>query len=221
MPFYQIKNAFVNLYLIESGDEFVLIDTGIAKSGPRVVLRKLEAIGKQPNAIKHILITHADPDHTGGLAELQRLTGAQSHSHKIEADAIARGTYARASKAKGTQRFVTDVVGKLLMPTPKAARIDRVFEEATLLPFVGGIRAIPTPGHTPGHMSYYFEREGVLFAGDSLNASTGKLRCSDGPFMWNYQAACESVRKQAQLQPRVVCCGHGVVLRETEIVFPA
>jgi len=79
---------------------------------------------------------------------------------------------------------------------------------------------LATPGHTPGHCSFYAPAYGVLFAGDSLMAFGGSLSCSDGPVTWDYARGRESVQLQATLGARMVCCGHGPVLRDEQIRFP-
>lgn len=83
----QIENTFVNLWLIVEPDGLTLIDTGLARSGPRKVLAEIAATGRQPADLKRILITHTDPDHTGGAAELKRLTGARVYARSLIAHA--------------------------------------------------------------------------------------------------------------------------------------
>jgi glyoxylase-like metal-dependent hydrolase (beta-lactamase superfamily II) len=60
----------------------------------------------------------------------------------------------------------------------------------------------------------------VLFAGDSLIATGGRLRFIDSPFTWDFARGKESVRLQAALSPRMICCGHGPVIRNTPIPLP-
>ena len=62
-PIRQLSNQFVNLYLIEEPEGLTLVDAGIAKSGPKLVLRTIAELGKHPTELRSILITHADPDH--------------------------------------------------------------------------------------------------------------------------------------------------------------
>lgn len=88
---HQLNNRFVNLYLIVEPDGLTLVDTGLAKSGPKMVLEQIAKLGKQPGDLKRILITHADPDHTGGAAALKAKTGAKLYASRVEAKAIEAG----------------------------------------------------------------------------------------------------------------------------------
>ena len=88
--FHRLSNAFVNLYLIEEPNEtngLTLIDAGLAKSATQLVLRKIAELGRQPNDLKRILITHADADHYGSAAELKAITGARLYASAAEAEA--------------------------------------------------------------------------------------------------------------------------------------
>ena len=80
-------------------------------------------------------------------------------------------------------------------------------------------QAIPTPGHTPGHVAFFRSSDRVLITGDAVLAVnlnsvrdllTGTHRVSGPPHIstWNWPAAKESVAVLAGLEPRVVACGH-------------
>ena len=79
---------------------------------------------------------------------------------------------------------------------------------------------IHTPGHTPGHVSFFRPRDRVLITGDAvvmlkLNSVSGLLqgkRGLDGPpwyTSWNWSTVKESVAKLARLEPNVLATGHG------------
>jgi glyoxylase-like metal-dependent hydrolase (beta-lactamase superfamily II) len=81
------------------------------------------------------------------------------------------------------------------------------------LAIAGGIRALHTPGHTPGHLAFLLPRDGgVLFAGDAA-ANVFRLGMPIGMFTADRQQAKESVRKLAALEFEVACFGHGRVLK--------
>src|SRR5687768_704406 len=77
----------VRAYLIDDGRELTLIDTLLEKDGA-LVLREIEAIGKKPQAITRIILTHAHQSHLGGLNTLKAQTGARVYSHDWEAEII-------------------------------------------------------------------------------------------------------------------------------------
>jgi glyoxylase-like metal-dependent hydrolase (beta-lactamase superfamily II) len=214
----QIADGFVNLYLIIEPDGLSLVDAG-TPGGPKAVARALARRGRALSDITNILITHADPDHIGGLAELQEASGAAIYADAIEAEAMANGEASRPPRATTLTRPLFGLMN-LMMPI-RPAQATQIVRPGDELPILGGLQVLATPGHTPGHRSYYAPAHGVLFAGDSLMALGGRLRFIDGPFTWDFAAGQESVRRQAALAPRMICCGHGTVVRDTPIPLPA
>ena len=214
---HRLSNSFVNLYLIVEPAGLTLIDTGLARSGPKLVLGKLAALGYQPNDLKHILITHADPDHTGGATALKAATGARLYASAIEKEAIEKGSTARQPSGVVFNLFA-NTIGKLMMPLA-AAKVDEVLSDGQVLPILGSLHVLATPGHTPGHVSFFAPALGALIAGDSLNAMGGALKFKLAPVHWDYEQGLNSVRKQAQLGARAVYCGHGPVIENP--VFPS
>ncbi len=213
---YLLRNSFVNLFLIAEPDGLTLIDTGLARSGPKLVLSKLAALGFQPNDLRHILITHADPDHTGGAPVLRAATGAKLCASAIEKAAIERGSTSRQPTGVGFKIFA-NTLGKLMMPLAPVT-VDEVLSDGQVLPILGGLHMLATPGHTPGHLSFFAPALGVLIAGDSMNATSGSLQFKPAPVHGDFAEGCNSVRKQARLGARAVYCGHGPVIKNA--VFP-
>jgi glyoxylase-like metal-dependent hydrolase (beta-lactamase superfamily II) len=211
---HQIKNSFVNLYLILEDDGLTLIDAGLGRSGPKLVLEMIGTLGRAPGDLKRILITHSDPDHTGGAAELKRVTGASILASQHEGDAMAKGEPGRFP----SNPIIRLITGLMLKIPPQ--RADGALIDGQVLPVLGGLRAIATPGHTPGHLSYYAPQRQILFAGDSMNAMGHKLGFGGGPFTWDLERGKDSVRAQSKLEVDAVCCGHGNVLRGPGILFP-
>ena len=212
---YQIPNSFVNLYLILEADGLTLIDAGIAKSGPKVALEAIAKLGHRPQDLKQILFTHSDPDHTGGAAELKQTGGPSLQASAHEAGMMAQGKPGRPPN----NAFVRLMVG-LMVPRIRAQAADALLEDGQEIPVLGGLRVIDTPGHTPGHVSFYSGSTKILFAGDSLRSEKDKLNFGAGPFTWNLEAGIESVRQLSKLEVDLVCCGHGPVVRGPGIVFP-
>ncbi len=75
------------VYLIEDADGLTVIDTGLDLAANQIV-RQLQAIGRTAADVKRIVITHAHPDHIGGLPRLKALTGAQVIASSIECPVI-------------------------------------------------------------------------------------------------------------------------------------
>src|SRR3712207_1294890 len=82
--------GFVNAFLLDTGDGLAVIDTAIAGSAPRI-LEAVRSIDRQPADVRRILVTHCHSDHSGGLAELKRRTGAPAAMHPDDAAMVRRG----------------------------------------------------------------------------------------------------------------------------------
>jgi glyoxylase-like metal-dependent hydrolase (beta-lactamase superfamily II) len=115
---------------------------------------------------------------------------------------------------------VIGFISGLMMPSITSQSADATLQDGQILPVLGGLQVVFTPGHTPGHVSYFAPSSNILFAGDSLNAFNNTLGFADGPFTWNFERGKASVRAQAQLGAEVICCGHGTVIRGPDITYP-
>jgi glyoxylase-like metal-dependent hydrolase (beta-lactamase superfamily II) len=220
-----IDNVFVvpgvvaNPYIIVDMDGLTVIDTGLPGSQKKI-MAYVAGLGKQAQDVKRIIITHADFDHIGGLAALQRASGARTYASKIEADAIAKGKSSREIKVTGFS--LRRVFFVLMRPFMKLTpfQVDETLVEGQMLPVLGGLRVIETPGHTPGHVSLFAPSVGVLFCGDSMVSDDHGLRGSRRGITWDETRARESERKQAALGAHIVCSGHGPVVMDANGKFP-
>ena len=86
---------------------------------------------------------------------------------------------------------------------------------------VGSLRAVATPGHTPGHLAFFDERNGALLAGDAFQTAGGVAVAGDlrllfplpALFTWNKPLALESARVMRDLNPACLAPGHGPVVQ--------
>ena len=212
-----IPGIIANPYLLIDGNELTVIDTGLAGSD-RKILAYIRSLGRSPGDLKRILITHSDRDHIGSLAALRRQTGARVLADTIEAEAIAHARPSRPLQRRGLRGAMFGVMGVFAPQAPST--VDEVISEGQTLPILGGLRVLSTPGHTPGHLSFYLKRQKVLFVGDSLASDGDGLRGSTGWNTWDQSQADASVRMQAKLAPRTVCPGHGPVVVDASGKFP-
>ncbi|NLX11272.1 MAG: MBL fold metallo-hydrolase [Chloroflexi bacterium] len=202
---YGVIGPGVNIYVLDDGDAgLTVVDAGMPGSTDSV-LDLIRALGRAPSDVKHILITHADLDHIGGLKALVEATGAP-----VVASA-ASAPYIRSRKTPPHMPFplsiFTSVATRFMR---KPAPVDQIVSDGERLAIAGGIRVIATPGHTPDHVSFYWERENVLLAGDLLNNRSG-LALTPQRITHDQDAARASARKALALQPAVIACGHGPV----------
>ncbi len=95
----------------------------------------------------------------------------------------------------------------------------QAFDSAAGVPGLPDWQAVPTPGHSPGHVAFFRTKDRVLITGDivltvDLNSVLGLLgrrRVAGPPYIstWNWPAAKNSVATLARLSPKVLACGHG------------
>jgi glyoxylase-like metal-dependent hydrolase (beta-lactamase superfamily II) len=212
-----IPSRIVNAYLIVDPDGLTLIDTGLARNGKRI-LSYITGLGYSPRDLERIVITHADGDHVAGLAALKAASGAYVYASPVEAEAIAAGRMSRELKLRGIYKGLFALAAPLFKVKPVA--VDERVADGQVLPALGGLRVVATPGHTPGHISLYAPAAGVLFVGDSMVSERDGLRPSRGANTWDKSQALESVRLQAALGARVVCPAHGPVVHNAIGKFP-
>ena len=214
-----IPNVQANSYLIVEPEGLTIIDTGMPFSDKQT-LKYIASLGYSPKEIKHILVTHADLDHYGCLAALKGARGARAYASQPEADAMAKGISSRpVNRTVGRfQAFVIRLMGKLLKPTP--IQVDEILTDGQVLPILGGLQVLETPGHSPAHLSYYSPTVHVLFCGDSMKSNDKGLRTSRSRNNWNQALANESVKKLSTLGAQIVCPGHGPVLNDAGGKFP-
>jgi len=209
---YQIGMGYVNAFLITGDDGLALVDSGLPrKKDP--ILSAVAGAGRQPADLKHILITHHHIDHMGSLGDLMEATGAKSYVHPLDSP-IVRGD--RPQPGPNPASLLGKFAGPLLArfgPAPTTAPVDIEVADGEELAIAGGIRALHTPGHTPGHLAFLLARDGgLLFAGDAA-ANIIRLGLPIGMFTADRQQAKESIRKLAALEFEVACFGHGRVLK--------
>jgi len=214
-----IPNVQANSYLILEPNGLTIIDTGMPFS-EKQTLRYIASLGRSAEEIKRILITHADLDHYGCLAALNEASGARTYASQPEAEAMAKGISSRpVNRTVGRfQAFVIRLMGKLLKPTP--IQVDEILTDGQVLPVLGGLQVVETPGHAPGHLAFYAPSVRVLFCGDSMKSNDKGLRASRSRNNWNQALANASVRRLSTLGAQIVCPGHGPIIRDADSKFP-
>ena len=160
----------VNAYLINTGDRLILVDTGAAKLfGPTLgnLLTNLVASGYRPEQVDAILITHMHPDHIGGLMVGGKMAfpNATVHADQRDADFWLSADSLEIAPADRKGFFLGAAAS--IGPYASAGRLQAFRGPADLFP---GIRAVPAPGHTPGHTMCAIESQGqkLLLWGDLM-----------------------------------------------------
>ena len=208
---YQVGLRGVNVFLFDAGDGLVLIDAGLRHSPPRIT-EAIYSLGRLPQDVVAIVVTHTHRDHVGGLAEMKRRTGAEVWMHPADAAILRDGLYGRpfgTGHDRGS-RAVSRAMN--LLPPSKGAPVAVAHEvnDGDVLPF-DGLRAVFTPGHTAGHLALLLPREGgVLFVGD---AASNMLHPGLSSLNEDSVEARRGLHKLAALEFEVACFAHGRALR--------
>jgi glyoxylase-like metal-dependent hydrolase (beta-lactamase superfamily II) len=216
-----------DVYFVRSGSSWSLIDAGWANDGPSIkaAAASLFGVDARPAAI---LLTHVHPDHAGSALELARTWDCAVHVHPAELP-IARGDLSAMIRYAGPlDRWVILPAMRAMGRRRREAMLARSSLEDVARAFdpVGGVpglpdwECVPTPGHTPGHVSFFRPSDRVLISGDAaltlkVNSPAGFLLGSaglSGPpryTSWRWEVARASVAKLAGLEPNVLAGGHG------------
>ena len=192
-----------NLYLIVEEAGLTLVDAGMPKR-QQLVLDAIEQIKRSPADLTRIVVTHADIDHVGSLKAIQEATGA-----KIFASAATTEFLVRGKAPKHLPWYMQFVVDTFFGYKPVSAAVIETVEEGDVLPVLGGLTVMATPGHTPDHHAFFCPSAGVLFAGDALNTRDGRINPSPPRLTADQEAAAQSAIRLLELAPATIACGHG------------
>ena len=216
---FAVPGVVANSYVLADPDGLTIIDAGLPRSEKKI-LSFITNLGHSAQSVRRIVITHADIDHFGGLAALQKATGARTFASQIEATAMAAGKSSREIRATGFS--IPRILFAALRPFMKAApvQVDEILSDGMQLPVLGGLQVLETPGHTPGHLSLFAPSLGILFCGDSMVADEEGLHGSRPGITWDAVHARASERRQAALGAQIVCSGHGPLVTNASGKFP-
>lgn len=193
-----------NCFLVRESDGFTLVDTGLRGTAGLI----LSAATRLGGTIRRIALTHTHLDHIGSLdALVAALPEIALAVGKREARLLARDFSLDQGESGKTLAGFT---GASARPTQLLAEGDRV----------GSLKAVASPGHTPGHFSYLDVRDNSLLAGDSFTTQTGlvvggvfkPLFPFPALFSWNASLCAMSAAKLRELNPTLLAVGHGRTL---------
>jgi len=202
---FHYKGLISNCYFLLESEGISMIDCGTRLDAAGII-RQLSKLGFPSRPLKRILITHSDGDHYGAASILLGKTRAEIWASQIEKDAIEKGSSSRSLKGSRLIQFLLQVTKPIFTTTP--THVERALQDKEMLPILDGLQVLETPGHTPGHLSYWLEKERILFAGDSIVVIDNNPQPSGSINTWDEKVARASFELQMQLNPLVLCAGH-------------
>jgi glyoxylase-like metal-dependent hydrolase (beta-lactamase superfamily II) len=173
---FSIKCGTVNFYIYQKGHAIIAIDSGYCKP---VIEEELNRMNIKADKIYHLFLTHSDIDHAGGLLIFKN------------ANIFISGDEEQMISHRRPRKFGFLYNSSFNKPYILLKDNDEVS--------IGSIRikAIETPGHTPGSMSYIIDDE-ILFVGDAIKLFKGKAK-PNRSFSMDYEKQLESIRKIAEI----------------------
>ena len=200
-----VSRVPINSYFVREDDGLTLVDANLPGRATQIVEI---ALGLEL-PVRRIVLTHAHMDHTGSLDAICELLPAAD-------------VFIGARESRLLERNLS------LDRTEPQKKIRGRFAEVKTKPglldpgdHVGSLRALSTPGHTPGHFSFFDERNGSLLAGDAFQTAGGVAVAGDlrllfpfpALFTWDKGLALESARLLRNLNPTCLAPGHGKVVQ--------
>jgi glyoxylase-like metal-dependent hydrolase (beta-lactamase superfamily II) len=182
-----------HVYLVkDKGASWTLIDTGLP-GAHQAILAYLAKIKVEPTSVKKILITHLHRDHVGSLKVMIERTRARTFAHWIEAAYIAMHPQ---YDGPGT-------------PPAEPVTIDETLKDGDSVDAAGGLLVYHTPGHTPGHVSYYQTERKLLFSGDLFFGNGDQVVLTPPEYSHHIPTAQISARRMGQLSVDSLLTYHG------------
>lgn len=193
----------VNAHAIVEGDGVTLIDAGRAGSLPRLE-RGLAAIGVSLDDVRRVVCTHGHPDHAGGARALAD-RGIDVLIHPADAANLPVG-YRDAARHPSRGRIFAAMTPNLERWVP--------LQDGQVLPVLGGLKVVHTPGHTPGSVCLYAPADGLLFVGDALQRRRGRVSFASSLYSDDVAEARLSVQRMSDLDVRTIVFAHYPPLAE-------
>jgi len=214
---FQLTLPIVNVFLVDHLAGLILIDTG--PQGSRdLIFEGIRHIGKQPEDLKYIILTHAHYDHSGSLAAILEVADVPVYASALCAEMIKKGiAFQPESKFLAFLLKLVTLFGIIrlrfafVQPIKSAVKI---VQEGGQIPGANGLQVINAPGHTADQIALFYPvKEALLFAADSVE-NTNKLKL---PYAYQFaKISWQTFKKLAAFPFDIAVFGHGRAVSKSE-----
>jgi glyoxylase-like metal-dependent hydrolase (beta-lactamase superfamily II) len=223
-----LQDLIVNVVFVGyPGDRWVLVDAGMPYTAAKIehAAERRYGRGSRPEAI---ILTHGHFDHVGALHTLAEKWDVPVYAHRLELPYVTGlSSYPPPDPTVGG-----GLMARLSPLFPRgpydAGRPVRALPDDGSVPGLPAWRWVATPGHSPGHVSFFRESDRTLIAGDAfvttkqesaLAALTQAPRVNRPPayFTQDWDAARRSVQLLYEMDPAAVVTGHGLPMRGEQL----
>jgi glyoxylase-like metal-dependent hydrolase (beta-lactamase superfamily II) len=201
------KGGHVHAFLLDHAGELSLVDT-LFEDDARLVLDAIRRLGRSPADLKRIAITHGHRSHLGGVSALKRASGASVSAHEWEADIVSGDRRAQAVSIlpKQSLRLLPFQLGLWLnRPRHTPCPVDALLRDDDEF---GPLQVLHAPGHSPGHLAFWWPERRFLIAGDGV-ATWPDLCAGWTAFNLNHAEHRRTLQRLAGLDAEIVGVGHG------------
>ncbi|SEQ75037.1 Glyoxylase, beta-lactamase superfamily II [Virgibacillus subterraneus] len=226
---YYYTDQIVNISFIGFPGEgdWVLVDAGLPKAAAEIRSVVVDRFGRdsQPSAV---ILTHGHFDHVGGLLELVEEWDVPVYAHELELPYLTGEKSYPKPDSTVEGGFLAKISGIYPNEPINIGNAVQALPQDNSVPGLDDWKWIHTPGHSPGHVSFYRENDSLLLSGDAFitvrqdsfyNVLMQTVEVNGPPryLTTDWQAAKESVEKLEALQPEIVVPGHGSVMKGEEL----
>ena len=205
-------------YVVETEMGLVFIDASMDSQG-RDIIHALDQLNRKPKDIAVVFLTHWHNDHSSGTAYIEKESGCPIYCHPYEGMKLTQSP--DHSLLCKISRLIPEagplVLFKGLLKDGPAVQIQKFETVSNGQLLFHQFEVIETPGHTPGHISIYDQKNRALFAGDALAVINNKVRRMAKPVTENLEQAHESMMKLMNYQVDTLCVGHRTALTNAQM----
>ena len=203
---FQIWAIGARVTVLVEGDDVILVDAGLRGSSG-LIKRGLKSLALCRRQIRCVVVTHAHPDHSGGLGELVSGSNITVAAHQLEADIITGAVPPLSPLQNRLLATIAQPVMATLMGSP--IPVDSRLEDGDGIPFRTDVRVVHVPGHTEGSIALYLPEKRTVIVGDALQYKFAwRLSPPAAGVTRRPGAAMQSLEKLLDLDFDKICFSH-------------